>query len=240
MPKLKTNLGKAEYDALDESLKSLYIANGDSFKLDADFEDVSGLKAKRDELLGKVTEMSKTLKAFEGLDPEKAKEALTKVTEIEDGQLLKKQQFDELFNKKKGEWDAEREGLLKKIDTIVAKSAKRDLAMKLAENGVNPTLANDLALVLTNEHIKYAEDNGEAIWKTMDGLETVDLDKYIPGLKESKAAYFNSKLAPGAGTTPGSKENNGGSQKTATRQEWDAMSVEQRSAFSNDGGTLTN
>lgn len=236
MAKLKTTLGKAEHDALDESLKSLYIPEGDGFKLDADFEDVSGLKAKRDELLGKLTEAQKLTKQFEGLDPEKAKEAIAKLSELEDGQLLKKQQFDELFNKKKGEWDTERDGLLKKIDTIVAKSAKRDLAMKLAENGVNPTLANDLALVLTNEHIKYAEDNGEAVWKSMDGLETIDLDKYIPGLKESKAAYFNSKLAPGAGTTPGSKEG-GGNAKTMPEAQFDSLSPQDQAAFINSGGS---
>lgn len=198
---LKIKLGKAEHDALDESLKSLYIADGEGFKLDADYEDVGGLKAKRDELLQKVADLTKLGKQFEGLDPEKAKEALAKLGEIEDGQLLKKQQFDELFNKKKGEWDEERAKLTQEIDSLVSRQAERDLAFKLTEAGVKPDRAEDLAIVLKSRHIKHVKEGDDVVWKTFDGPETVDLDKYIPELKNSKADYFAPTMQGGGGST---------------------------------------
>lgn len=217
---LKTKIGKADYDALDDSLKTLYVESGDGYKLDADFEDVDGLKAKRDELLGKVSEMSKTLKAFEGIDPDKAKESIAKLTEIEDGQLLKKQQFDEVLARKKGEWDNEREGLLKKIDGMISRTARQELAIKLAAHGVKQNMAEDLATILTERHIKYAENGDGVAWKTIDGLEAVDLDKYIPGLKESKADYFAATVAGGSGAS-GSKADSGNG-KSITREQYDA------------------
>lgn len=212
---LKTKLGKAEHDALEESLKSLYIPDGDGFKLDADYEDVTGLKAKRDELLAKVSELTKLTKQFEGLDPEAAKNAVAKLGEIEDGQLLKKQQFDELFAKKKGEWDTEREKLVGELDALVGKQAERDLAFKLVAAGVREDRAEDLAIVLKTKHIKHVKDGDEVVWKTVDGLETVDLDKFIPELKNSKADYFKSTTQGGTGAQ-GSSNNNGGGSKTDT------------------------
>jgi hypothetical protein len=233
---LKTKLGKAEHEALDESLKTLYIPDGDGFKLDADFEDVDGLKAKRDELLGKVTETSKALKAFEGLDPKAAREALAKVNELEEADLLGKRKFDELFEKKKTEWDEERTTLSNKISTMIEKQAESQLAMTLTKHGVKPHLADDLAVMLKVKHLDYIEQDGEPIWKTKDGLETVDLDKYIPGLKENgKADYFGSSLGQGSGTPPGS-QNTSGNAKTLPKSQWDTLDHKAQAAFIKDGG----
>ena len=234
---LKTKISKADYDALNDILKTEYVQDGEGYKLDADYEDVEGLKAKRDELLGKLTETQKAMKQFEGLDPEAAKAALAKLNELEDGNLLKKQQFDELFAKKKGEWETEKASLTKKISDIIEKQAEQQLAMKLTENGVKPTMAEDLALSLKTKYLSYVEDNGSPVWKTKDGLETVDLDKYIPSLKESKADYFNSTLGGGSGSS-GSNGNSGGTAKTWNRSQWDAASDMDRTAFSQAGGQV--
>jgi hypothetical protein len=230
---LKTKLGKAEHDALDESLKSLYIPDGEGFKLDADFEDVEGLKAKRDEFRTKYEQARDLAKQFEGLDPEKAKEALAKLSEIEDGQLLKKQQIDDLFAKKKSEWDSERERLAKELDGLVARQAERDLTFKLMANGIREDRAEDLAIVLTNKHIKHVKDGNEVVWKSMDGLETVDLDKFIPELKNSKADYFKSQTQTG-GNALGSG-NNGGNAKTMPKSQWDTLDPIAQAAAIKDG-----
>jgi hypothetical protein len=204
---LKIKLGKAEHDALEESLKSLYVPDGDDFKLDADYEDVSGLKAKRDELLGKVSELTKAVKAFEGLDPEAAREALRKKTEQEEQEMTAVQKL----KKRTEEWEAERKTFTDRIAALTSTQAQKELAMKLAQNGVKPNLADDLALSLTTREIQYAEENGAIVWKTKDGLESVDLDKYIPGLKENgKADYFATSLKQGTSTPPGSQNGGGG------------------------------
>jgi Skp family chaperone for outer membrane proteins len=232
---LKTKLGKADHDALDETLKSLYVPDGEGFKLDADFEDVDGLKAKRDELLGKLTDAQKLAKQFEGLDPEAARNALAKLNEIEDGQLIKKQQFDELFTKKKSEWDAEKEAMQNRINAQTKRQAEQDLATKLINAGVKAKRAEDLAIVLTQKHIKYVEDNGDVTWKTIDGLESVDLDKYIPALKETKGDYFESTAAIGSGAT-GSSNNNGGNATTMPHAQFKSMDVKAQAAFIKSGG----
>lgn len=202
---LKTKIGKAEYDALHEELKKEYVQDGEGYKLDADYEDVTGLKNKNQELLDKL----KGYKAFEGMDAEAAKAALEKISKLEDEELVGKRKFDELMQKRVTEWEAKEQGYQSRIATLVQNSAKRDLALKLAEAGVKPNMADDLADVLTTKHIKHVEDGGEVGWKTIDGLESVDLDKYIPGLKESKADYFKSPVPPGGGA-PGSHEGGGG------------------------------
>lgn len=199
---LKTKLSKAEHEALEESLKSLYVDDGEGFRLDADYEDVTGLKAKRDELLGKVQELTKAMKSFEGLDPEKAREALEKISKADDDDLLNKRKYDELVQKKTAEWDGKEKGYQEKIASLISRAAEKDLAMKLIANGVKETVAGDLALILKTNHIKAVEDGDDIIWKSLDGLETIELDKYIPGLKDNgKADYFKSTLGGGSGAS---------------------------------------
>ena len=105
---LKTKLGKAEYDALDESLKTFYVAAGDGYRLDADYEDVDGLKAKRDEFREKYEAARDNLKRFEGIDPDKAREVIAKHSEAEENDLLNKRKYDELITKKSAEWETRR------------------------------------------------------------------------------------------------------------------------------------
>lgn len=206
---LKIKLGKADYDALDESLKTLYVQDGDSYKLDADYEDVTGLKAKNEELLGKLKAAVEAGKAFEGMDPEKAREALKKLEAAADDDLLNKRKYDELIAKKTAEWEEEKKTLTEKVSALVNRSAEKDLAVKLTAAGVKPSVANDLALILKANHIKPVEDGNDVVWKSLDGLETIDLDKFIPGLKESKADYFGSTLGEGSGAS-GSDGTGGG------------------------------
>jgi len=227
---LKTRIAKGDYEALPDHLKTEYIEDGEGYKLDADYEDVTGLKNKNAELLEKL----KGFKAFEGLDAEAAKAAIAKLSELEDGQLLKKQQFDELFSKKKGEWDTEKQSLEKKISAMFEQNAEKDLASKLTKHGVKVEVADDLAYVLRNKHLNPVEDGGAVTWKTKDGLETVDLDKYIPSLKESKADYFQSSMGSGSGAS--GSQNTGGNAKTMPYAQWKALDPKAQAAFIKDGG----
>lgn len=206
---LKIKLGKAEYDALEDSLKTFYVADGENYKLDSDAEDVDGLKAKRDEFRTKYEAERDRAKLFEGLDPEAVKAALEKVNKADDDDLLNKRKYDELLKKKSDEWDAKEKGLTDKIASMARRQAEQELAMKLTEQGVKPNMAEDLAVTLTAKHIQFIEENGNVVWKTKDGLETIDLDKYIPSLKEGKADYFAPQGGPGSGAL-GSGTNGGG------------------------------
>jgi hypothetical protein len=84
---------------------------------------------------------------------------------------------------------------------MTAKNAKNELENALRKADIRPGVLRGAALELLDEHLQFVEDGDGVVWKTKDGLETVDLDKYIPGLKESKADYFNSTLGVGSGAT---------------------------------------
>ena len=85
-------------DEIQESARAFYVEDGNGgFKLDAEgVEDVTGLKNS----LTAVREELKTLKAdynkYKDLDPEKAREALKKMEELEDQGLLDQGKVDEL------------------------------------------------------------------------------------------------------------------------------------------------
>lgn len=85
-------------DEVPEQFRELYVEDGNGgFKLDAEgVEDVTGLKNS----LAAVREELKTLKAdytkYRDLDPDKAREALKKMEELEDKGLLDAGKIDEL------------------------------------------------------------------------------------------------------------------------------------------------
>ena len=93
---LKTKIGKADFDKLPDALKTEYIADGEGYKHDADYEDVTGLKANRDEVLKQLAEAKKAMKAYEGLGPEAARKALETANAAEDEKLKAAGAFEEL------------------------------------------------------------------------------------------------------------------------------------------------
>lgn len=89
-------------DEVSEPYRELYVEDGSGgFKLDAEgVEDVTGLKNS----LTAVREELKTLKAdynkYKDLDPEKAREALKKIEELGDKDLLDTGKVDELVTRR--------------------------------------------------------------------------------------------------------------------------------------------
>lgn len=234
MPKLKTNLGKAEYDALDESLKSLYIPDGDNFKLDADFEDVSGLKAKNSELLAELKRKGDIVKQFEGLDAESAKKALEELSRIEEQKLLSKQKFDEVLAQKEAKWKADLEKEVNDKQTILAGFKQKELALTLLNKGVRKEYL-DLAGLKLDGQIEVEPKDGSLGLKVKDGIK--DFDELITGLKTSYPALFEAEGSSGSGAS-GSHKQGGSTAKTWTRSQWDGASTADRSQFAKDGGQV--
>lgn len=63
-------------------------------------DQVSGLKAKRDELLGKLKEQGDNLKRFEGIDPDTVKGMLKRFENDEEAKLIADGKIDEVINKR--------------------------------------------------------------------------------------------------------------------------------------------
>jgi hypothetical protein len=225
---LKIKLGKAEHDALEEPLKSLYVADGENFKLDADYEDVTGLKAKRDELLRDLKDLQKK---FDGIDPEAAKAAMT---ELETARR-EKMTADELHAEDIKKLTKDLETAKERSKALFKTQAERDLHLALANNKVRADKIEDAAIVLRAKHLKAVEEDGNPVWKSQSG-ETVNLNEFLTGLRSTKGDWFEPSTQPGGGAS--GSGNNGGSSATWTREQWDTADTTQRSEFSRNGGQI--
>lgn len=239
MAKLKATLTQSEYDALTDSLKEIYTQSGENWLLDAEgVEDVSGLKAKNAELLAELKKKGTLAKQFEGLDPDEARRALDELTKIEEKKLLDRQKFDELLAKKEGEYAGQIKTLEERYARQFASSADTDLRLKLIANGVREDLAEEFAIVLKAKNLKAVDENGAIVWKSLDDTETIELDKFIPSLKDTgKAVFFKSSDASGSGASGSGGAVGKG--KTMPRSAFEQLPPKEQMDFSLSGGTLT-
>ena len=110
-------------EEIPEGLNEFYVEKDGKFHL-----AVEGMteKAKLDEfrnsnieLKKQVEQMSQSLDTFNGIDPKKAKDALKKISGLEDKELMDQGQFDELFKKKELE-------LTGKIDALQSHATEQE------------------------------------------------------------------------------------------------------------------
>lgn len=236
MPKLKAKMSKADFDALDESLKEYYVASGDDYVLDAEgVEDVTGLKNKIAELLKAGKDKTELLKAFEGLDPEAAKKALEEMAKIEEKKLADKGKYDELLGKQKTEFETKLAEATKARETTLAGLKAEKLTNFLVKNGILADRAK-YALGDVAELIELTEGDAGFQLKLKNGTgDASELDKVISDLKTNSGFLFAASGASGSGAT-GSETKDGA--KSMTRTAFDALSPQEQSAFSIGGGSI--
>lgn len=211
-------------------------------KIDAAVEAaVGGLKAKNQELLGKLHTQGETLKAWEGLDPTQIKDLLGKMDGDEELKLLKDGKLDEVVTRRVAKRDADWQ---KKLDAAVAsaegekaKSTKflgrvLDEQIRASVNGKVHDKAVEDALFRARMIFSLDED-GNAI-QLQDGKAVLGKDgksafspaEWIESMRESAPHWF-----PATGSGSGAQHNQGaGGTKTVTRSEFDAMSATERQA----------
>lgn len=205
---LKTKIGKADFEKLDETLKTLYIADGDGYKLDADYEDVTGLKAKRDELLKEIAETKKAMKAFEGLDPEAAKAALEKAAKAEEEGLAARGEYETLKRKLEERHADELSKATARENALLSNLKRERLQNYLVEKGVLADRAA-YAFVDIGEQIELASDDSGFSLKLKGGIgDAKELETVIEGLKAKSPFLFAADGASGSGA---SGSGNGGS-----------------------------
>ena len=228
---IKARLVKAEYDALEESLKSLYVADGDGFVLDTEGDDgLSGLRQKKDDLL---TELSKLKQKFDGIDPDAARTAMEELEAARREKMTAEERHAADLEKLQRDFEAAR----KRSESLFETQAERDLYLALTNAKVRSQYVEDAAIVLKAKHLRAVEDNGKVAWKTPDGKD-VDPVQYISGLSDSKADWFESTQQTGGGA---SGSGNGGQSvaKQWTREQWEQADTAARSEFSKAGGQVT-
>jgi hypothetical protein len=219
---------KAEFDSFDDSVKTLYKADGDDFILDVDGAetDTSGLKNKISELLDENKSFKQKLKDEQEA---KAAEALKLATDSNN--------FEELYKSSQGfveQARSELDALKLGISREKAAAKAVEIASELAE-GKNVKLLT----AFVSNRIKVIDD--KLIVLDRDGQQTVatadDLKKEFIASGEYDSLLTGSKSG-GGGAAP---QNRGGAaNKTMPRGDFDTLDNKGRSDFIKSGGTVTN
>lgn len=235
---LKTKIGKADFDKLPDVWKTEYIADGEGYKLDADYEDVTGLKANRDEVLKQLAEAKKAMKAYEGLDPEAARKALETANAAEDEKLKAAGAFEELKKKLEERHEKELSDATAQRDSLLGNLKRERLQNYLVEKGVLADRAA-YALVDINEQIELASDDSGFSLRLKGGIgDAKELETVVEGLKAKSPFLFAANGAQGSGAS-GSDTKGGSAAQQWSRQQWDSASTQDRTAFTEAGGKVT-
>ena len=177
-------------DEIQESARAFYVEDGNGgFKLDAEgVEDVTGLKNS----LTAVREELKTLKAdynkYKDLDPEKAREALKKMEELEDQGLLDQGKVDELVARRtermRMDFDSQVKALKGSADEKenMIKSLSSRLEKHLIEQGLIAAVMD--VGVPKKSAIQDIASRGKGTWKLDENGNPVALVLTVPKFSE--------------------------------------------------------
>lgn len=229
-----SQITKAEFDALPESLKTEFTADGDSYTLKR--EDVEGLRTSRNNILAE-----KKILAQEVEELRKFK------VEMEQN----KSQADEDKMKAAGEF-AELEKKLRakiaELETTHADEMAATLAVVKTER-----LKNELQKHgILPDRVKYAQaDLGEAVelvkgengfeLKVKGGIgDAGEFEKLVGEMKERTPFFFAANTAAGSGASGNGNTNGSAQAQVWSRAQWDSATTAQRVAFSKDGGRIQN
>jgi len=205
--------------------------------------DVSGLKTKNAELLGKLKE----LKKLEGVDPDEYQTLKQQAAALEAERLKKSGEFDTLktqlltAHQKEIEARNQRETLLK--STLEQHLIDAEATRSIADAKGVPLLL----LPHVKSRVRVEEDNGKYVTKVLDtaGNYRVKSDGSLFGINDLVAEMkadvqtfgraFEPSGASGSGATGSS---GGGSGKTMPTDQFTALSPKDRAAFMASGGKL--
>jgi len=222
MPKLKAKLTKNEYDALPEAKREDYRQEGEEWFLDAEgIEDVSGLKS----ALRKQQEENKKIKdeqraradLYKDLDPEKAREAMKKLEELENKSLMDEGKFEELFAKRTEAMKRDHENQLTAVQKSLDGEKQRNgvLESQLSRTLINTELvrnAGDLKiksefvdlLQLRAEKDWTLDEHGNPVWKVngeikygKDG-QPATMQEYLGEIVKSRPTMLEPSSGGGA------------------------------------------
>lgn len=208
----------AEHEALPESLKAKFTAEGDSFTLVE--EDVEGLKKSKAEILAEKKriqderdELAKFKKESDEAERKAAEELLIKQGEFEKAQVAR----DAEWQKRLEAATADREALFSDVH-------RERLTNEIVKRGGLPDRADYLVSELLAEtELFRRSDSGQYDLRKKGGIgDAAEFDGIMTAKKESKPFFFAASGASGSGAS-GSGNNQGGSGKAAvTRAQYDA------------------
>ncbi|WP_273839265.1 hypothetical protein [Providencia rettgeri] len=170
-------------------------------------QQVSGLKAKNAELLGKIKEQGDNLKRFDGIDPDTVKGMLKRFENDEEAKLIADGKIDEVINKRTERMRGDVDKQLKEANTRVEKAeafADKFRARVLGDEirsaagkaGALSSAQEDL--ILRAKGTFQINDEGQAVAVDEDGNPIMGKDgrtplspiEWVESLKESAPHLF--------------------------------------------------
>lgn len=233
---LKTKLDKVSYESLPDTLKTEYIADGDGYKLDADYEDVTGLKNKTAELLAEMRRLKEQQKAYEGLDPEAARKAIEAAQVAEDDKLKAAGEFEKLREQLEARHKGEIEKTIAERNTILSTLKREKLANALTEKGVLPDRVKYLLGELDPQIELATTENGFQLKKIGGIGDAAEFEGIITSVKEASPFFFASDMTPGSGASGSGTGGGDSTAKTMPHAQFKALGVKEQAAFINNGG----
>jgi septal ring factor EnvC (AmiA/AmiB activator) len=222
---LRTLIAKDAYGELPEALQEYYKEDGDGYILDLDGVDdhpsVKGLKSKLDEVMGETKTERERRKALEQAQ-----------TEAERKAAEEKGEFEKLYKKTQDELEAERRQAREFREQITQRdirSSAQEIARALASKDAKR------ADLLAEKASQYAKFEDGQIRYEIGGMK-VDPQKVAEHLKTEYPFLVDGSQASGGGATGAGDGVPKG--KEVSRQQWDQMSHNDRSAFAKDGGKV--
>lgn len=224
---LNIKIGKADYEALEDSLKTLYVADGEDYKLDANYEDVTGLKAKQAELLKKLKDAESNAKKYEGVDIEAYKTAMEAAQKLEEEKLKGEGNFEGLRKQLEERHQAEVNKLKEQIETIKAEQVTDRQVLKLerlsnylTEKGVLADRVKYLAKELDEQTELVTGENGFELKKKNGIGDAAEFPMMIEQIKTQSPFFFAADNASGGGASGSNGRSGGG--KTITLAQYEA------------------
>jgi len=209
-----TKITKAEFDALPDSLKTKFKAEGDEYALIE--EDVDGLKKSKAEILEekkRIQAERDELAKFKA-EHEKAKEADDEAKAKEAGQFA---ELEQKLRAKIAEVEADRDAKIDGLRNLVKSEKVKNY---LVENGVIADRAKYALSDVLDEFELTDTDTGFGL-KLKDGIGNAD---EMPGrmakLKESSPFLFAANIASGSGASGSGNGQHSG--QTVKRSDYEA------------------
>lgn len=206
-----------------------------------------GLKAKNDELLGKLKTTSEKLKGYGDIDPEEIKTIKSRLDQDEDAKLLaegKKQQVIEKYTERmRAQHKSELEQLASKISEAEARAnsyrqSVLDNNIRAVTSGLHKSAVEDA--LLHARQIFTLDDKGNAVQLDSEGNPVLGKDgktpfspaEWIELQKELKPHWFPSATT---GSSNGNSRDGKGTGRTMKRAEFDALPIARQSEVVRNG-----
>lgn len=215
-------------------------------------KQVSGLKAKNQELIDMNKAIKDQLKQFDGIDPVKTKELFARVDNDAEAKLISEGKISEVINARTEKLTADYNKRIEDAKASVEAANKRAQAFEgrvlddsiraaAAAVGVHPQAIDD-ALFRGRSMFKLGED-GKAFQPGADGSPVLGKDgktvftpqEWLEGMKTAAPHWF-----PNGSSGGGSNGNKNASPtgKTMTRSQFDALSPAEQSNTHKSGVTV--